>query len=144
MIRDERVINQRRKINSEAFVFCFLGLGCILLYRTLLCKQNFSEIWDIFSLFMLVNLYSAFKIGVEGLAANESAREPLRHARNTVIGALVGGVVFMLVFYFTTGKGTNLLELAVGGITFVFSWLVVRIVYFKWSKKQADREIEED
>jgi hypothetical protein len=56
-IEDERIINEKRRINSNAFGICFLALWCILLYRQFGLRQPISEYIDVFLLTIGLSIY---------------------------------------------------------------------------------------
>jgi len=121
-IEDERIINEKRRINSSAFGICFLCLWGILLFRQFGLHQNVTEYLDIFLLTIGISIYITVNNVFRGLYLTYRSK-PARHKVN-ILGALVGSTAFIVVQLFIVNYNlTNwedIIKLAVSWITFLF------------------------
>lgn len=145
-IEDERIIAEKRRINSSAFGICFLALWGILLYRQFVLQQNIAEYADIFLLTIGLSLYVTINSVVKGLYLTYRS-EPVRKKVN-LIGALTGSILFAAVHFFTMDYNlTNLKDvftLLVSVIIFFVAWMLCQSMLLKISAAKADKEIEDD
>lgn len=89
-IVDERIITEKRKINSKAFGICFLALWGILLFRQFILHQNIVEYVDIFLLTIGLSIYVTVNSVVKGLYLT-NRNKPVRKKVN-LIGAFAGPI----------------------------------------------------
>lgn len=144
-IEDERIINEKRRINSSAFGICFLSLWGILLYRQFVLQQNVTEYIDIFLLTIGLSIYITVNNVFRGLYLTYRSKT----ARNKVnlIGALAGSTAFVIVQLFVMNYDLthweDILKLAVTWITFLVFWIIGQSVLLNISDHKANEDAED-
>lgn len=144
-IEDERILNGKRKINSNAFSICFLCLWGIILYRQLFLQQEINEYLDIFLLTVGISLYVVIINILQGFYY--TYRKKATKRKVIIIGAFVGAVVFTIVQVVTLDyQLTNISDikkLLLQTIIFFVVWLAAQLTLFRISERQADKDIEQ-
>jgi hypothetical protein len=139
-IKDERILLEKRKINSSAFGICFLGLWGTLLYRQFMLRQNVSEYIDIFLLTMGLSIYVTATNVLKGFYL--TYRSKYTRKKVNIIGAIVGSITFSIVqFFIMKAELTNiedLLKLFVSLIVFFTVWVISQNILFKISENKAN------
>jgi hypothetical protein len=143
-IEDERILSEKRKINSNAFSICFLGLWGILLFRQFVLQQNVSEYIDVFLLTIGFSIYITVNNVLKGFYL--TYRSKYTRKKVNLIGAIVGSVVFTIVQIFIMKvELTNiedLLKLFASLIIFFTVWVIGQSILFKISENKANEDIE--
>jgi hypothetical protein len=145
-IEDERIIAEKRRINSNAFGICFLALWGILLYRQYVLGQAISEYIDIFLLTIGLSIYITLNNVFKGLYLTYRSRATRKKVQFT--GALVGSAAFVLVQYFVIGYDLtspgDILKLAVSFMVFLLFWIGSQSLLLGISQRRADEEAGEE
>jgi hypothetical protein len=143
-IEDERILSEKRKINSSAFGICFLGLWGILLFRQFMLQQNVSEYIDIFLLTMGLSIYVTVNNVLKGFYL--TYRSKYTRKKVNIIGAIVGSITFTIVQFFIMKSELtsikDLLKLFVSLIIFFTVWVTSQSILFKISENKANEDIE--
>lgn len=143
-IEDERILSEKKSINSSAFGLCFLGLWGILLYRQFVLGQNLSEYIDIFLLTIGISIYVTINNVLKGLYL--TYRSKYSRKKVNLIGAIVGSITFTLVqFLVREGQLTNksdFFEILVSLIVFFVAWFIAQSILFKVSDNKANEDID--
>ena len=144
-LEDERIIAEKRRINSNAFGICFLLLWGILLFRQLVVQQNIREYMDIFLLTIGLSIYITVNNVFRGLYL--AYRSKKARKKVNIAGALVGSAAFIIVQFFITGYDfTNwgdIIKLTLSFIIFFLGWLIVQGALLNISEKKANEEIDD-
>jgi uncharacterized BrkB/YihY/UPF0761 family membrane protein len=145
-IEDERIITEKRKINSRAFGICFLALWGILLFRQFILHQNIVEYADIFLLTIGLSIYVTVNSVVKGLYLtyrNKSVRKKVN-----LIGAFTGSIVFTAVQFLVMDYDiTNLKDVftLIGSVLIFFlAWLICQSFLINISEAKANEEVDDD
>jgi hypothetical protein len=145
-IEDERIINEKRRINSNAFGICFLALWCILLYRQFGLRQPISEYIDVFLLTIGLSIYITVNNVFNGLYLTYRNKEVQKKVK--LLSALVGSIVFIAVQFFIIGydlsRREDILKLALSLLIFFLFWIGSQSLLLGISKRKADEDIEEE
>jgi len=143
-IEDERILLEKRKINSSAFGICFLALWGILLFRQFILKQNVTEYIDIFLLTMGLSIYITVNTVLKGFYLTYRSRYTRKKVN--IIGAIVGSITFTIVqFFIMKAELTNIediFKLLVSLIIFFTVWVISQSILFKISENKANEDIE--
>jgi hypothetical protein len=143
-IEDERILSEKRKINSNAFSICFLGLWGILFFRQFVLQQNVSEYIDVFLLTIGLSIYVTVNNVLKGFYL--TYRSKYTRKKVNLMGAIVGSVVFTIVqIFITKAELTNiedLLKLVTSLIIFFTVWVISQSILFKISENKANEDIE--
>ncbi|MDW7669153.1 MAG: DUF6773 family protein [Bacillota bacterium] len=144
-IEDERILIEKRKINSRAFSYVFIGLWLIILYRQFILDQHVSQYIDIFVLTIGISFYVSLRNVFKGLYQTYRKKETRR--RNMFIGAVVGTATFTVVNYimndFELSNIKDLGMLILSALIFFVAWTGAQYFMIRKSEKKADEEIEE-
>jgi len=142
-IQDERIINGRRKINSDAFGICFIALWGIILYRQFILHQNPSEYRDIFLLAIGISIYVNVNNVFSGFYSTDGRKTS--NKKVIFIGALVGSITFTVIQYFVMNyditQTKDILKILVQNIIFFSLWVIIQFAGFKIGEKQANKDI---
>ncbi|MFZ7131573.1 MAG: DUF6773 family protein [Eubacteriales bacterium] len=145
-IEDERIITEKRRINSSAFGICFLALWGILIYRQVILKQDMMEYIDIFLLVMGLSIYILVNNVCKGFYL--TYRNNGEKRKIMYIGAFVGSITFILVqslilkYDFT--KGSDIFTALISLGIFFTVWVFVQSRLFKISETKADKESDDE
>lgn len=143
-IEDERILAEKRKINSSAFGICFLALWMIILFRQFVLEQNIKEYIDIFLLTMGLSIYVTINSVVKGLYLTYRSKK--MRIKMNLIGATVGLVVFTIVqIFFIKHDFTNwkdVFQLILSSAIFFVVWIGTQTILLKISEKKANEDIE--
>ncbi len=143
-IEDERIITEKRKINSKAFGICFLALWGILIYRQFVLHQNIIEYIDVFLLTISISIYVTVNNVFKGFYL--TYRKKNIRKKVNLIGALVGSITFVIVqFFIMNYELTNWIDIAkllFSFLIFLFIWLISQSVLIRISEKEADKDID--
>jgi hypothetical protein len=145
-LEDERIIAEKRRINSNAFGICLLALWGILLYRQYVLGQPISEFIDIFLLTIALSIYIAVNNAFKGLYLTYRSKAARKKVQ--FIGALVGAITFVMVQCFVAGydltKGEDILKTVVSLVIFLLIWIGGQSLLLGISQRKADEEAEEE
>jgi type IV secretory pathway TraG/TraD family ATPase VirD4 len=143
-IEDERIITEKRKINSKAFGICFLALWGILIYRQFVLHQNIIEYIDVFLLTIGISIYVTINNVFKGFYLTYRKKNVKKKVN--LIGALVGSTTFVIVqFFIMNYELTNwmdIIKLLLSFLIFLFIWIVSQSLLMKISEKEADKDVE--
>ncbi len=143
-ITDERIISGKRKINSNAFGICLIGLWIIILIRQLVLKQNISEYYDIFILTIGISFYVLIKNMVSGLYL--TYRSHNNKKKIVLISGIVSAMVFTLTQVLMTGleldNYKNIISIFIGVVVYFIIWILLQSKILKFSENQANKDIE--
>lgn len=143
-IEDERILEGKRRINSNAFGICFLGLWAILLYRQFVLVQNITEYLDIFLLTIGISIYVTANSVFKGFYLTYRSKEVKRKVN--LIGAGVSSIVFTIVQYFVVkydfASWQDILKLTVSTVVFFIAWIIAQSILLKVSEYKANKDIE--
>jgi len=144
-IEDERVIIEKRKINSRAFSYVFIGLWLIILYRQFILDQHISKYIDVFALTIGISFYVTLRNVFKGLYQTYRKKETKK--RNMIIGATVGTATFTVVNYIMSDYNLSNIKdlgmLILSGFIFFVAWTGAQYFLIRKSEKKADEEIKE-
>jgi Co/Zn/Cd efflux system component len=143
-IEDERIIAEKRKINSSAFGICFLGLWGILLYRQFVLNQEITEYMDVFFLTIGISIYVTINNVFKGHYL--TYRNKNEKKKINFISAAVGSVTFIIVQFFVMKYSItdvkDILSIVLSFIVFFVVWIVFQMVLLKISEKKANEDTE--
>ncbi|KUO51104.1 MAG: hypothetical protein APF76_16555 [Desulfitibacter sp. BRH_c19] len=143
-IEDERIITEKRRINSNAFGICFLLLWAILLVRQFVLQQTIMEYIDIFLLTIGLSIYITANSVLKGLYLTYRSKNVRK--KSNLIGAFVGLSTFTIVQLFVMSydltNWQDVLNLIVSGIAFFIAWITIQNILFKISEKKSNKDIE--
>ncbi len=144
-IEDERIIIEKRKINSHAFSIIFMGLWLIILYRQLILNQDISQYWDIFALTIGGSFFVVVNNVLKGLFM--TYRKKGERNKVAIVGASVGAITFTIVNSFISGYNVkdskDILIMVISAILFLVVWLAAYKFVVNKSVTKANEEIEE-
>ncbi len=144
-IEDERILIEKRKINSRAFSYVFIGLWLILIYRQFILEQEPSNYWDILVLTLGISTYVLIRNVFKGLYQTYREKESKR--KNILIGGIVGSIIFTLIHGFFSdynlSSSKDIVRILISGIIFFITWMGAQNYLVRKSEKKADEEIEE-
>lgn len=144
-IEDERVIAEKRRINSNAFGICFLALWGILLFRQFILQQDVSEYMDIFLLTIGLSIYVTVNSVFKGLYLTYRTREMRK--RINIISALTGSTVFIItqffIFRYDITYWKDVAKLGSSFIIFFLVWIFSQSILLRISENKANKDIEE-
>ncbi len=144
-IEDERIVAEKRKINSKAFGICFLALWGILLYRQFILQQDITEYIDIFLLTLGVSMYVTVHSVFKGFYL--TYRNKIYKKKVKLISALVGSAAFVIVQFFVADYNltnwNDILKLIASFIVFLLAWITAQSLLFRISDKKANEDLEE-
>lgn len=134
---DERIVTERRKIDSKALGFTYLGLWLLIAYRMFILKQTSAEYFDVFILTILLSSYLVISNISKGTFTSQYKTLP---RGKQALKELVYMLVFIGVFSYITGVHDPLKLLLV-----TLMMLVIRLsppVFAKLSDKITDRNMK--
>ncbi|SRR6056297_480811 len=144
-IEDERVIIEKRKINSRAFSYVYIALWLILIYRQFVLQQEASQYWDILILTLGISFYVLLRNVFKGLY--QSYREKESKIKNMFVGGIIGSIIFTLIHGifsdYDLSNSKDLVRILISGIIFFITWMAVQYLLIRKSEKKADEDIEE-
>lgn len=138
-ITDERILSEKRRINSKILSYAYIALWLILLYRQFILKQAFTEYLDIFALTIGVALALAISNVWKGLYLTD--RSSSQRRTGTIIGTLVAGTVAFAINYFMNGENFSDSLLYTG--IFVSFFAVTQYALQKISIRKAEEDVSE-
>jgi len=150
---DERVITQRRKVNSEAFGILMIALVASMLIQQFLLKAPFVQYVAELICFIGMALYMIIRYIMLGINIYDDEKQT---KSSPLINSLVSGVVVTLVTgvlnylenaerYKIDGIGYFIAMLAITLISSsVFTYIILSCANFFNNKKQAQIEKEMD
>lgn len=145
-IEDERIISEKRRINSNAFSICLLLLWAILLYRQFVLQQNIKEYIDIFLLTIGISVYITINNVFKGLYLTYRNKKERKKAK--FIGVIVGTVTFAIVQAFIAGydftNTKDVFTMIISIVIFFSTWLIAQNFLLNISEKKANDDIDEE
>jgi|GEM_PF-2205180 hypothetical protein len=99
LVQDERIVLERRIIQSRAFAMLLMGLWLILIYRMLVRQDPPQENLDLLLLVLAVSVYHLGSLVSKGLIDNPQKKD----RRLPVISGVVGGLAFFIVQIISNG-----------------------------------------
>jgi len=145
-LEDERIIAEKRRINSNAFGICFLALWGIIFYRQYLLGQPISEYIDIFLLTIGLSIYIAVNNAFKGLYL--TYRSKAAKKKTQFVGALVGSITFAIVQCFVAGydltKVEDIFKTVVSLVIFLLIWIGGQSLLLGISQRKAEEGAEEE
>jgi len=145
-IQDERIITEKRRINSSAFGICFLALWSILMYRQFILQQNIMEYIDIFFLTIGLSIYITASNVFRGYYLTYRSKKSRK--RINLLSALIGSLTFVIVHYFVMGYNlTNwedIVKLLASLIIFFIFWITAQSILISISEAKANEDIDID
>lgn len=140
-ITDERIINEKRQINSKAFGVAMISLWIMIDVRLIILDQNILEFIDIFTLTMILSLYVVFQMIYKGNFAlkfqNSSKKKVF------FIGGFVGAIAFVLVQLwsnsFSLSSTQEIVEVIIGFFVFWIVWVGVQYLLVHISSRQSNK-----
>jgi hypothetical protein len=144
-IEDERILIEKRKINSRAFSYSYIGLWILLVYRQFVLNQEPSQYWDILVLTLGISFYVLIRNVFKGLY--QTYRKKDSKKKNLLIGGIVGSIIFTLIHGifsdYDLSNTRDLISILIAGIIFFITWIGVQYFLIRKSEKKADEEIKE-
>ncbi|MFZ7119575.1 MAG: DUF6773 family protein [Eubacteriaceae bacterium] len=145
-IEDERIISEKRKINSSAFGICYLALWGILIFRQFALKQNITEYMDIFLLTIGISIYLTINNVFKGYYLTYRSKQDRKKVN--LIGALVGSITFgmvqSLVIKYDFHNLKDILVLIFSSFIFFIIWIISQSILLKISEKKANQDLNGD
>lgn len=144
-IEDERILIEKRKINSRAFSYSYIGLWILLVYRQFVLNQEPSQYWDILVLTLGISFYVLIRNVFKGLY--QTYRKKDSKKKNLLIGGIVGSIIFTLIHGifsdYDLSNTRDLISILIAGIIFFITWIGVQYFLIRKSEKKAEEEIKE-
>jgi hypothetical protein len=145
-IEDERIVAEKRRINSSAFGICFLALWGILLFRQFVLQQQIAEYMDIFLLTVGISIYITVNNVFKGLYLTYRSKQARK--KMVLIGALTGSVAFAIVQFTVMGYGftgpEDILKLIIPVIIFFVIWIMGQSALLNISEIKANQETDDE
>lgn len=139
---DERIIAEKRKINSSAFSICFLALWGILLFRQFVMEQDIMEYIDIFLLTIGLSLYVTINNVFKGFYLTYRSKDVKK--KINIISAAVGSISFIIVQFlvmkYDFTKWEDILKVILSFIVFFVIWITSQGILVRISEGKADKE----
>lgn len=141
IIKDERVLNQRRKIQSDGFQIVFLALLASILIQEYVFKAPFSQYAVEFVLFITASLYIVVRNFISGNDIFDYAKSG---HKLVIINSLVCGVAVAAV---NAILNENLLKAGVLSAVFIvvinflsaaFAAFIVLEIFYRINKKKQE------
>ena len=132
MVRDERIIQARRRIAASGFVIWYILLLAMVYYRQFYLGQPWNEYWDIVLTFFIGTLYVTIASFSQGAVYETSI---IRQAKWIIPSILISSVVLM---YFQGGINTivDLLTVVTSALLGLSTLgLLAYYLYRRWEKK---------
>ncbi len=144
-IEDERIIAEKRKINSNAFGICFIALWGILLYRQFMLDQDIRQYMDIFLLTMGLSIYITVNSVFRGLYLTYRSRKERKKVN--LISAITGATAFIIVQAFTLkidfSDFMEIMKLGISFIVFLSVWVISQSILFNISESKANKDADD-
>lgn len=141
IIKDERVLNQRRKIQSDGFQIVFLALLASILIQEYVFKAPFSQYAVEFVLFITASLYIVVRNFISGNDIFDYAKSG---HKLVIINSLVCGVAVAAV---NAILNENLLKAGILSAVFIvvitflsaaFAAFIVLEIFYRINKKKQE------
>ncbi|HCX03533.1 MAG TPA: hypothetical protein DHM42_03535 [Clostridiales bacterium] len=144
-IEDERILIEKRKINSRAFSYSYIGLWILLVYRQFVLNQEPSQYWDILVLTLGISFYVLIRNVFKGLY--QTYRKKDSKKKNLLIGGIVGSIIFTLIHGifsdYDLSNTRDLISILIAGIIFFITWIGAQYFLIRKSEKKSEEEIKE-
>lgn len=144
-IEDERILIEKRKINSRAFSYAYIGLWILLVYRQFVLNQEPSQYWDILVLTLGISFYVLIRNVFKGLY--QTYRKKDSKKKNLLIGGILGSIIFTLIHGifsdYDLSNIRDLINILISGIIFFVTWIGAQYFLIRKSEKKAEEEIKE-
>ncbi len=144
-IEDERIIAEKRKINSNAFGICFMVLWGILLYRQFILNQDIMQYMDIFLLAIGLSIYLTVNSVLRGLYLTYRSRKEKK--RVNLIGATVGSMVFAIIQIFILkidfSNPSDIIKIGILVIIFFVVWMISQNILLNISESKANKDVDD-
>lgn len=146
VVKDERVINEKRKITNEAFIFIMIILMGSMLIKQFIFKMEFSEYAVEFICYFGASIYIVFRnINI----GNELFSEEFKKGKGIKLSLITGVVVTIVNVYMLVndGSGSNFPNLIVSFVsaaltTFIGWTLLIRFNERKIKKIESKLDDE--
>lgn len=146
VVKDERVINEKRKITNEAFIFIMIILMGSMLIKQFIFKMEFSEYAVEFICYFGASIYIVFRnINI----GNELFSEEFKKEKGIKLSLITGVVVTIVNVYLlgNDGSGSNFPNLIVSFVsaaltTFIGWTLLIRFNERKIKKIESKLDDE--
>ena len=135
-IKDERIIQEARKLNSLGFTILYFGILLDLLYRQFILQEHVSKYWDLALLFFGVTFILAVKHINSGLLTDK-----LNMKRN-IPSSIVAAIVFTIVNYWWLGYKSSF-ELIISGIIFFVGFYGINLLMQYFSSKKNENMLKD-
>ncbi len=138
-VKDERIVGEQRRLNSEGFSLLYLGLLVDIFYRSVIARQNITDFWDIALLFWGVTGYVAIRTIGKGIAYYGGKNSILRKIIPPAAAAsLVGSLTFKCL-----DPSITVGQLVYDALIFFIGFSMVTYLIYWISDKKANH-IEDD
>lgn len=133
-ITDERIINEHRRFNSEAFTIIIWALMIDVFYRSVILRQDISQYWDIAIIFFGTCFFIAFRKVSAGVFAYEGMKKAWR---NIIISSLIAGITMTATFIWA-GAERNFVDLAVNFLIGTITFGITMSLFYYISNKRSN------
>jgi L-lactate permease len=144
-IEDERILNEKMKINSRAFGLCLIALWGIILFRQFILHQQTKEYIDIFLLTISISIFVTFNNVFKGFYL--TYRDKKMKIRINLISAIVATFVCLLIQIFVMkydySSFENILKISLQTLVFFVMYVSMQFILFRISESKANENIEE-
>ncbi len=151
---DERVIGQKRKVDSEALGIVFYGLLLAVLIQQYVFQAPFSQYAAEITIFIAISVYIVVRNIMLGNSLFRSAKRGQKAIiiNSLITGAVVAGISGIINYfkYFDLNDGNVKYTMLIFGITFFSAFMMCFIAFeilFIMNKRkqdQIDKKLSED
>ncbi|MFW6030472.1 MAG: DUF6773 family protein [Halanaerobiales bacterium] len=142
---DERIVKEKRKINSYAFNILFIGLWIILVYRQFVLGQSIDQYWDIFVLTLGGSFFVLINNMLKGIYLTYKKKD--EKYKKLLVSAAIGTIIFITVNSIFSGNGFSnseeIISTIISAVVFFIVWIALQAFIIHISEKKSKQEIEE-
>lgn len=138
VVRDERVINEKRKITNEAFIFIMIVLMGSMLIKQFIFKAEFSEYAVEFICYFGASTYIVFRnINI----GNKLFSEELKKRKVIKLSIIMGVTVTIVNAYLlgNDGSGSNFPNLIVSFVSAALTTFIVWTLLIKFNERKIKK-----
>jgi hypothetical protein len=143
-IQDERIIQEKTKINSKAFGLALIFLWGMIIVRMYILKQDVGEYLDIFLLTIGLSIYVTINNVLGGyFLTYRSEKQSNKVIYITAVFALIAfAIVQIFILDVPLSSYKDILFLIMQSMIFTFVFVFVQIIFVTLSRKKANQDIE--
>lgn len=138
-IKDERILVEKRMINSKLFAYTYLILWIMIIHRQFILKQDIVEYLDVFTLTILLSILLVISNVKKGLYLTYRSKK--RQKSNLIIGMIVGCIVFFFINH-SMNKQSIAISL-ISSLIFCVCMLIGQFALLKYSNNKSNEDNED-